>query len=188
MRKRELLKRLHIVIKILIFISKIFPKYFHRFNLRFTRNWDGYIGILIRYICLKNLCKTCGDNIAVFSGVYIIRPENLELGSNISIHPMCYLDSTGGILIGSDVSIAHGTTIMSTEHNFDDLNRNIKDQGCKSIKTIIDCNVWIGAGCRILAGSTINKGSIIAAGAVVKNTVQRFCVYGGVPAKLIKER
>lgn len=188
MRKRELLIRHKKLIKFILMISKVIPKGFYKSMLKITRNWDSLIAIFIRYICMKNICKKCGNNVAVFSGVYILNPENLSIGNNVSIHPMCYIDAAGGISIGDNVSIAHHTTIMSTEHIYSDLNINIKDQGCKSIPTAIEENVWIGAGCRILAGTNIKKGSIVAAGAVVKNVVKEFTIVGGIPAKIIKER
>ena len=188
MRKRELLVKYNKLIKFIITVSKVFPKSFYKRVLKTTRNWDSIIAIFIRYVCLKNLCKKCGDNVAVFSGVYILNPENLQIGNNVSIHPMCYIDATGGIIISDDVSIAHSTTIMSTEHNYSNLEVNIKDQGVRCCPTIIEKNVWIGAGCRILAGTAIREGSIIAAGAVVKNEVKPFTIVGGVPAKIIKER
>jgi len=86
------------------------------------------------------------------------------------------------------VSIAHGTSILSEEHKYSDLNQNIKDQGCELKETIIENNVWIGAGCRILAGSHIESGSIVAAGAVVKKRVKANSIVGGVPARMIKSR
>ncbi|MBZ4644421.1 MAG: hypothetical protein JG767_2030 [Deferribacteraceae bacterium] len=188
MRKRELLVKYKKLISFIVKLSKILPKGFYKRILKLTRNWDSLMAIFIRYICLKNICKSCGENVAIFSGVYILNAENLEIGNNVSIHPMCYIDAAGGIKIGDDVSIAHSTTIMSTEHIYSDININIKDQGCRSIPTIIEDNVWIGAASRILAGTIIRRGSIIAAGAVVKNEVKEFSIVGGVPAKLLKER
>ena len=188
MRKRELLNKYGKQIELILKISQILPKGLYKKVLKITRYWDSSFAIFIRYICVKNVCKACGKNTAIFSGVYILNPEKLAIGDNVSIHPMSYIDAGGGIFIGNDVSIAHSTTIMSEEHNFSDLNINIKDQGCKSIPTIIEENVWIGAGCRILGGAIIRKGCIIAAGAVVKKEVPQFSVVGGVPAKLLKVR
>ncbi|MEW9671329.1 acyltransferase [Ammoniphilus sp. 3BR4] len=187
-RKREITEKLSGLISIIISISKILPKSFYLFLLKFTRHHDNYIAMFVRYICLKNCAKNCGNNVAIFSSVYLYRVHQLEIGDNVSIHPMCYIDASGGINIGSDVSIAHSSTIISEEHRFSDLNLNIRDQGCEMKQTVIENNVWIGAGCRILAGSTIKSGSIVAAGAVVKNEVKRNTIIGGVPAKIIKER
>lgn len=47
---------------------------------------------------------------------------------------------------------------------------------------------WIGANSTILRGVTIGIGSIIAAGAVVTKDVTPYSVWGGVPARLIKNR
>ena len=40
----------------------------------------------------------------------------------------------------------------------------------------------------ILDGTTIGKGSIVSAGAVVNKDVEPYSIVGGVPAKLIKKR
>jgi acetyltransferase-like isoleucine patch superfamily enzyme len=101
---------------------------------------------------------------------------------------MCYIDATGGIDIGDNVSIAHGTTIMSTTHRYDDLKIPIKDQPVDVFPTLIENNVWIGAKATILAGNIIGTGSIIAANAVITMNVPSMVVVGGVPAKIIKKR
>ena len=56
----------------------------------------------------------------------------------------------------------------------------------KSGDIIIEDGSWIGIGAIILPGVTIGKGSIIAAGSVVKENVEPNSLVGGVPAKLIR--
>ncbi|WP_246569743.1 acyltransferase [Lentibacillus saliphilus] len=188
MRGREKFNRYKKVISFLVIVFSILP---YRIRVKIfdsLRMLSGKKGLLLRYISLKSLAKDCGDNVSIHQNVYIFGLENLCLGDNVSIHPFCYIDATGTIEIGSDVSVAHATTIMSTEHKYEDKSINIKDQGTKKIKTCIKSNVWIGSGCRILAGSVINEGTILAAGAVVKKQVPKNSIYGGIPAKLIKER
>ena len=48
--------------------------------------------------------------------------------------------------------------------------------------------VWIGANVKILGGVTIKTGSIVAAGAVVNTDTFENSIFGGVPAKFIKNR
>ncbi|MES1226686.1 MAG: DapH/DapD/GlmU-related protein [Bacteroidota bacterium] len=54
--------------------------------------------------------------------------------------------------------------------------------------TIIESDVWIGYGSTIMSGVKIGRGSIIAAGSLVSKDVEPYTIYGGVPAKKIKDR
>lgn len=49
-------------------------------------------------------------------------------------------------------------------------------------------DVWIGAHCTILAGTTIGNGAVVAGGANVVSDIPPYAVYGGNPARLIKYR
>jgi acetyltransferase-like isoleucine patch superfamily enzyme len=64
----------------------------------------------------------------------------------------------------------------------------IKEQGVQKLDVIIEDDCWIASNAVITAGVTIGKGSVIAAGAVVTESVPPYSVVGGVPAKLIKSR
>jgi len=167
----------------LIFPYTIRVKFFEHY-----RMIKGIKGLGIRYALLSSICKKCGDNVAIHPNVYLYNMYGMYIGNNVSIHPMCYIDGFGGIEIGDNVSIAHGVTIMSTEHIFDRIDIPIKDQGTYGEKVIINENVWIGAKAVILAGVTIGRGSIIGAGAVVTKDVSQDVIVGGVPAKLIRKR
>lgn len=175
---------------VIIGLSKfytIFPIKFRKKLLVHYRMKKGVLGITLRYALLKSICKNCGDNVSIHDGVYIFEPQNLSIGNNVSIHPMCYIDATGEIEIGNDVSIAHGVTVMSTTHNFEDINVPIKDQGVEKSKVVISNNVWIGAKSTILCGKTIGTGSVIGASSVITKDVLPHCVVAGVPAKHIKD-
>jgi len=53
---------------------------------------------------------------------------------------------------------------------------------------LIEDDVWICANVTILDGATIRRGAIIAAGSVVSGEVGSFEIWGGVPAKFIRNR
>jgi acetyltransferase-like isoleucine patch superfamily enzyme len=187
-RGRDKFNRFKFILNILIFISSIFPVRIRNKLFVGFRMTKGNKGLAIRYVLLKTLARYCGDNISIHPNVYLFKPQNLSIGNNISIHPMCYIEASGGIDIGNDVSIAHGATIMSTTHRYDDLGIPIKDQPIDLIPTKISDDVWIGAKATVLAGTKISKGSIIAAGAVVTKNVPEKAIVAGVPAKIVKER
>lgn len=187
MSGRDQFKRFKMPISLLIGFFKLFGKSGNRFFLKFHRNTNGRIGLLLRYVFLKNLCKKCGDNVSVHPGVFLFHLPELELGSNVSIHPMCYLEAAGGIKIGNDVSIAHSSSLVSVNHSWDNPDIPIKYNKENLSPIQIDDDVWIGAGVRILAGIRLKKRTVVAAGAVVNKSFEENSLIGGVPAKLIKE-
>lgn len=167
---------------IIIFLCKplvvLFKKFKRFFNL---------LRILLRYVYYKNTLKHCGTNVSIHENVYIFQEKKLSIGTNCSIHPLCYIDAGGGISIGNNVSIAHNVTIMSSNHSWQNNDMPIKYNPVIHKPVVIDDDVWIGAGARIMAGCYIGKRCIIAAGAVVTKDCLPNGLYAGVPAKRIRE-
>ena len=46
--------------------------------------------------------------------------------------------------------------------------------------------VWLGGNVTVIGPCNIGDGVVVAAGAVVKGILEPFCVYAGVPGKIIK--
>lgn len=57
-----------------------------------------------------------------------------------------------------------------------------------SAPIVIGEDVWIAAGAVVLKGTTIGRGAVVAANAVVTRDVADYEIVGGVPAKRIGER
>jgi acetyltransferase-like isoleucine patch superfamily enzyme len=148
----------------------------------------GIVGIGIRYVLVSRLAGSCGENVSVLEGVYLFYTHKLHLGNNVSIHPLCYIDAQGDILIGNDVSISHNVSIVSFEHDYSDASKPIKDAAVILKEVVIEDDVWIGAGARVLAGARIGAGSVIGAGAVVKKDIPPMSVAVGVPAHVVRSR
>ena len=187
-RGREKFYRFKAFIDLGVKIIFLLPKNIRKNLFNSSRNIKGNKGLLIRYILLKTLAEYLGDNVSIHDNVYILNPEDIYIGNNVSIHPMTYIQSKGKIKIGDNVSIAHGVTILSENHIFSNINVPIKDQGIDYKMTEIKSNVWIGAKSTILAGITVESGSIIGAGSVVTKKVQNNSIVAGVPAKIINIR
>lgn len=130
-----------------------------------------------------------GMNTEIMHGVIILTyGGTITIGANCSINPYCILYGHGGLTIGNNVLIAGGTMVIPSNHCFTSKEVPIAHQGntCKGI--IIEDDVWIGHACSILDGTTIGRGSIVAAGSVVNSDVPAFTIVGGVPAKVLKRR
>ena len=93
----------------------------------------------------------------------------------------------GPVIIGNHVNLAQGITVTALNHNFDDSNKRIDEQGVSTSAVIIEDDIWIGANAVILPGVTIGHHSVVAAGAVVTKDVPPHSLVAGVPAKIIKQ-
>jgi acetyltransferase-like isoleucine patch superfamily enzyme len=140
-------------------------------------------GILIgnNVSILKNTIIEC-------TGVIRELGEGLEIGDNVGIAQNCFIQVRGKVKIGSNVIFGPNVSIFSENHNYLDINIPIMQQGATRKGVIIEDDVWLGSGSRILDGVTIGKGSIIAAGAVVNKDIPSYSIVGGIPAKVIKSR
>jgi acetyltransferase-like isoleucine patch superfamily enzyme len=93
----------------------------------------------------------------------------------------------GPVTIGNHVNLAQGITVTALNHNFEDSNKRIDEQGVSTNPVTIEDDIWIGANAVILPGVTIGHHSVVAAGAVVTKDVPPHSLVAGVPAKIIKQ-
>lgn len=93
----------------------------------------------------------------------------------------------GPVTIGSHVNLAQGITITALNHNFEDKEKFIDEQGINTTPVTIGNDIWIGANAVVLPGVTIGDHSVIAAGAVVTKNIPSHSLVAGVPAKIIKQ-
>ena len=92
----------------------------------------------------------------------------------------------GPVRIGNHVNLAQGITVSALNHNFENTQLRIDQQGVSTSEVSIDDDVWIGANAVITAGVHIGRHAVVAAGAVVTKDVPGYSVVAGVPAKVIK--
>lgn len=168
-------------------IINYLPEFLLNFIWNRLSNSESKIPLFFRYLYIKKYSEKCGENIYLGKNITIKNIKNLILGDNISIHAGSYIDAAGVIIIKSNVSIANQSSIISFEHSWKDKKLPIKYNKVILGEILIDNDVWIGTGCRILSGVTLNSRSIIAAGAVVNKNVESNTIVGGIPAKIIKK-
>ena len=93
----------------------------------------------------------------------------------------------GPVTIGNHVNLAQSITVTALNHNFEETNKRIDEQGVSTTPVTIGDDVWIGANAVILPGVHIGNHCVVAAGAVVTKDVPAHSLVGGVPAKIIKQ-
>ena len=93
----------------------------------------------------------------------------------------------GPVTIGNDIRLAQNITLSGLNHNYTDVNLPIHVQGVSTAPIVIEDETWIGANVVVLAGVTIGKHCIIAAGSVVTKNVPSYSVAVGNPARVLKK-
>ena len=129
----------------------------------------------------------CGPNLIVKAYAMIDAPELIRAGARLNIGEYAFLSAVGGLEVGDDVMIGHGASVLTADHGLD-ARRPMARQDLRVAPVVIEDDVWIGSGARILAGVRIGHGAVVAANAVVVNDVAPYLVVGGVPAKQISTR
>ena len=119
-----------------------------------------------------------------------LKDGRLIIGNNVYVGDHCCIRASGcPIVIGDNTLIANGVTIVSANHGIK-RDQLIVDQpwDAEVKEVVIGNDVWIGANVTILPGASISDGSIIAAGAVVRSAVPPNEIWGGVPARKLRDR
>lgn len=128
---------------------------------------------------------TACNSDSVIGFATIFSQKDTEIGRGVYIGPQCNI---GMCKIGNDSLIASGVHIMSgsMQHNFDDLETPVQQQGGRYSKIEIGEDSWIGNGSLVMAN--IGKKCIIGAGSVVTKDVEDYSIMVGNPARKIKSR
>lgn len=147
------------------------------------------LGIAFRNLLYPPFFKHYGKHIRIFDAVMIKYPNEIELHDYVTINQFCYLVGKGGLYIGNYVMIGAGSKIATSSHDFENINIPMCMQSTTFAPIILQEDIWLGFNAVILGGATIEKGCIIAAGAVVlPNAYPSYSILGGVPAKIISNR
>lgn len=162
--------------------------------LNFLKRFIGIIFLRVGHIrqeCIYSLyrskysiCKSFkfnGDNIEFYGPGEIICKENSYIGSYSTVQAF----QGTKVEIGKKCQISHNVRIYT--------NTLIADQDFSSTNKIeknadvtIGDYVWVGANVFINPGVSIGSNSVVGANSVVTKNIPPNCIYGGVPAKLIK--
>lgn len=137
-----------------------------------------------KVVLTKYLNTSCQGRIFIDQGFDCLYPQNIEFGDAVSLGHYNRIWAFAPVKVGKYVQTALGVTLVSGSHD----TASYTSLPADAMAIEIGAGCWIGANVTILGGVKIGKGSIIAAGAVVTESMPEFSIIGGVPAKVIKPR
>lgn len=137
----------------------------------------------------RDVILTIGAGTIVKDGAYLApRSGFIHIGQGCSINRNCIFLGYGGITLGNHVRVAANTSVIAFNHEFELLEVSILEQGNRWQGVIIEDDVWLGNGVKVLDGVTIGRGSVIGAGSVVTKSIPSNSVAVGVPARVLRKR
>lgn len=163
---------------------------FQSLHAHYTSIWDyGY----------RDLdCLEIGKDVTVGPFVEIVvqrksRFSQIEgrliLGDRVVLGTGTNVRAAGGVIqIGHDTNVSQHCALIASNHVMD-TERGHTGGLWDQVRTgvTIGHHVWVGANSVLLPGSVIGDYSVIAAGAVVRGTVPPKQLWGGVPARRIRD-
>ena len=152
-------------------------------------HWMLHFSGLGRWLARRKLAKFGADS-CLRPFCYLVETQHIEIGERVVIRPhsMLMADGDARIVIGNDVLIGAGVHAYVNNHRYDRPDLTIAEQGYyPSEDVVVENDVWIGANSVLLPGVRVGRHSVIAAGSVVTKSVPPYTVYGGVPARKLKD-
>lgn len=126
----------------------------------------GGVAVLNPYVRISRACK-----------IYV--SGKLEIGANTYVNPNTLIIANYNVCIGAGCAISWNVQII------DDDFHSINNRPCKS-PIVIGNHVWIGSDVKIIKGSKIGDGCVIAANSLVVGEFPPNSLVGGIPAKILK--
>lgn len=144
---------------------------------------------------IKHSMGHCGHNVMIKPSTSIFKGlENIYINDDVRIARYAVIYTTRAkVYIGSKVGIAPYIKIITGNHHVKCIGHFMFDGDYNKSKdddkdVVIEGDSWFGINVTILAGVTIGRGSVIAAGAVVTKSCPPYSIIGGVPAKILNFR
>ncbi|BAV09135.1 maltose O-acetyltransferase [Filimonas lacunae] len=126
---------------------------------------------------LKNMLGLTSE-----SKIAALKKRGMSIGKNFSMMQGCIIDPSHfwHITIGDNVTFAPRVHILAH-----DASTKLYLNYSKVKNVIIGNNVFVGAGCIIMPGVTIEDNVIVGAGSIVTKKLEANALYAGNPAKFI---
>ena len=168
-------------------------------HVKYNKSTKCFFGKNITFVGLSKFINKTGSRIIIGDNCTFLSTSTSNL---IGINRPCILSTQkdaeiiigkncgfSGTVIGAftkielkeNVRCGANTLITDSDWHLDD------PRSGKPSPIIIEENVWLGEGVKVLKGVTIGKNSVIGAGSVVTKSIQENVIAAGNPCKVLKQ-
>lgn len=159
------------------------------FNCYLIRNFPGQAGMEMRSRYIPRFFAETGVNVVINEGVRFRNVQKMKVGDDTEIGVENFFQAGGGITLGKRVMLGPGVKIWSVNHNFDDPDKPISEQGYTNDEVVIGDGCWLGANVFVFPGVQLPEGCVVSAGSVVaKKRYPAYSILAGYPARVIGNR
>jgi virginiamycin A acetyltransferase len=151
---------------------------------QFLSLFPGKTGVYIRAAFYRLATPGTSDEMSV-GFLTILSHRNTSIAKGVYIGPQCNI---GMCSIGENTLIGSGVHILSgsRQHEFQDIQKPIQDQGGVFEKIRIGADCWLGNTALVMAN--LKDHSILAAGSVLTKPSSKGDILAGNPAKCVNNR
>jgi maltose O-acetyltransferase len=110
---------------------------------------------------------------------------NIRLGVDVLVNHGAHIENVAPVEIGDHTALGVFVTVLTSSHRIGPHRERCGPW--RQAPVSIGDGCWIGAHAVILPGVTIGDGSVVAAGAVVRDDCEPDGLYAGVPARRVRE-
>ena len=137
-----------------------------------------------------------GDPVWIDDFVLIVAQRKIKIGNYVHVAAFTSITGDGELEIGDFCGLSYGTRILLNNDDFlgeFGLNNPTVPKWARGkikgdLKTVFGKHVLTGPNCVFMPGITIGEGCAIGANSFVKKDCEPWGIYGGTPARRIKER
>jgi len=149
--------------------------------LQFAGSW--FLTRSVRWAILR-ACGLKVETRAICARTTFTGPD-VAIGRGSFVNSDCFFDAMAPITLGEGVAVGMDVLFATSTHEIGPATRRAGRLTAAPIR--VEDGVWIGARAVLLPGVTVGSGCVIAAGAVVAADCEPNGLYGGVPARRIRD-